>query len=268
LSSTTVAQYPWSLTLVIPALNEERVLENVVDQVFAEVLPRVRRYEVILINDGSTDRTGAIMDRIAQARPGVRVLHNSANFGLGASYQRGVREARYDYIMLLCGDGGFPAASLPAVFEKIGQADIVVPYMTNLRQIKTTTRYLLSRAYTGLLNLLFGFRLKYYNGLPVHRTALVRRIDIVSDGFGFQGEVLVKLLKSGCSFVEVGVNGAEETKRSFALRPKNIASVAYTFAHLVAEVLFFKPIPADVVEDARRGSDPEPQHGSLGGPAQ
>jgi dolichol-phosphate mannosyltransferase len=245
------AQYPWSLTLIIPALNEEAVVRGVVEQVLAEVEGKVREYEVILIDDGSTDLTGEVMEQIARDRKGVRVLHNPGNIGLGASYRRGVKEARCQYVMLLCGDGGFPASSLPAVFEKIGQADIVVPYMSNLRELKTPARYLLSRAYTSLLNFLFGFKLHYYNGLPVHRVDLLRRISITSTGFGFQGEVLVKLLKSGCSHVQVAVLGAEHTRRSVALRPTNLISVARTLIHLLKEIVRFKPIPIQEIKNGR-----------------
>ncbi len=246
-----IPQYPWSLTLIVPALNEEAVIRGVVEQILAQLEGKVREYEVVLIDDGSTDSTGDVMEEIARQRRNVRVLHNPGNIGLGASYKRGVREARCQYVMLLCGDGGFPATSLPAVFEKIGQADIVVPYMTNLRQLKTPVRYFLSRGYTSLLNALFGFRLQYYNGLPVHRADLLRRIQITSSGFGFQGEVLVKLLKSGCSHVQVGVLGAEHTRRSVALRPSNLISVARTLGHLLKEIIRFKPIPKEHIEGGR-----------------
>ncbi|HEY0337970.1 MAG TPA: hypothetical protein VGC70_11580, partial [Burkholderiales bacterium] len=177
------------------------------------------------------------------------------NIGLGACYQRGLQEARCNYVMLLCGDGGLPARSLPAIFEKIGTADIVIPYMTNLRRIKSPLRFVLSRTYSKLLNTLFGFKLHYYNGLPVHRTDLLRSIRITSSGFGFQGEILVKLLKSGCSYVQVGVLGAEETRKSFALRPRNLVSVARTLLHLIAEIVRFRPVPKEVVERGRDQAD-------------
>lgn len=244
-------RYSWSLTLIIPALNEEAVVRDVVEQVLAQVEGKVRDYEVILINDGSTDSTGEVMEQLARERRKLRVLHNPGNIGLGASYRRGVKEARHQYVMLLCGDGGFPASSLPAVFEKIGHADIVIPYMSNLRQLKTPVRYLLSRGYTALLNFLFGFQLRYYNGLPVHRADLLRRVTVTSTGFGFQGEVLVKLLKSGCSHVQVAVLGAEHTRRSMALRPSNLISVAKTLIHLLKEIVRFKPIPREEIESGR-----------------
>jgi dolichol-phosphate mannosyltransferase len=226
-----------SLTVVIPALNEEQVIKSVAEGVLIQVASHFDDYELILVNDGSTDRTGEIMDELAADNARVRVLHNHPNLGLGASYHRGVREARCSHVLMLCGDGGLPAASLPPIFERIGSADIVVPYMWNLKQIKTPTRYFLSRGYTILLNLVFGLRLTYYNGLPVHRLDLLRQIDIVSTGFAFQGEVLVKLLRAGCSYVEVGVEGSPGKAASSALRPRNLVSVATTLLRLLWTML-------------------------------
>lgn len=240
--------YPYRVTFIVPALNEEAVLEPVVEQILAQVRERFAEWEMILIDDGSTDSTGTIMDRIASTAHGVRVIHNGRNRGFGASFKRGLHEARFEYVMLLCGDGGLPASSLPEIFEKIGSADIVIPWMTNLRQIKTGFRFALSRLYTGLMNLMFALDLKYYNGLPLHRRDLLQRIEITSSGFGFQAEILVKLIKSGCSYVQVGIAGAERTRRSSAMRPRNWVSVGRTFAHLLVELLRFERVPSEVIE--------------------
>ena len=246
---------PTSVTFIVPALNEGQVAQAVLTDLISVVSKSFANYEVLLVDDGSTDDTGIIMDRCAASHERVRVIHNERNIGLGACYQRGLQEARCNYVMLLCGDGGLPARSLPAIFEKIGTADIVIPYMTNLRRIKSPLRFVLSRTYSKLLNTLFGFKLHYYNGLPVHRTDLLRSIRITSSGFGFQGEILVKLLKSGCSYVQVGVLGAEETRKSFALRPRNLVSVARTLLHLIAEIVRFRPVPKEVVERGRDQAD-------------
>jgi glycosyltransferase involved in cell wall biosynthesis len=228
-----------SISIVIPALNEEAVVESVVRDIEKEVATSFRDYEIILIDDGSTDRTGEIMDNLAQQLPRVRTIHNRQNIGLGASYQRGVAEARCTYLMMLCGDGGMPAASLPPIFAAIGSADIVAPYVTNLKAIKSPVRYFTSRVYTTLLNLLFGQKIKYYNGLPVHRVDLLRQLRINSTGFAFQGEILTKLLRSGCSMTEVGVAGAEMTKNSTAVQFKSLINIAKVLALLVWEVRRF-----------------------------
>lgn len=248
--------HPYTISFIVPALNEEGVVGTFIEQMMEHVAGRFEDYEVLLVNDGSADRTGEIMEDAARRHPKIRVLHNPRNLGFGNSYQRGLGEARHDYVMLLCGDGGLPAASLPAIFDCIGQADIVVPWMTNLREIKTTGRFLLSRLYSTLLNLMFGLRLHYYNGLPVHRRDLLQKISITSGGFGFQAEILVKLIKSGCTYVEVGVLGAEEKGRSVAMRPGNWMSVGRTIMHLMREVNRFVPVPAELVarRPAGRGS--------------
>jgi dolichol-phosphate mannosyltransferase len=225
-----------SVSFVIPALNEESVLESVVRDIWATVDGLLDTYELILIDDGSTDRTGQIMDALASELRHVRVVHNQTNIGLGASYQRGVSESTLDYVMLLCGDGGLPASSLPPIIEKIGVADMVVPYMVNLRQVRTPVRFVISKAYTTLLNLLFGHRVRYYNGLAVHRRALLNQINVTSTGFGFQAEIILKLLKSGYSITEVGVHAAEHSERSRAFRLKNVFDVAKTVLYLTARL--------------------------------
>lgn len=233
---------PHSISFIVPALNEEKVVESVIRDTWSTIDSLVSRYEIILIDDGSSDRTGEIMESLAKELPHIRVLHNRPNIGLGASYQRGVSESRLDYVMMLCGDGGVPASSLPPILEKVGTADIVIPYMTNLRQIKTPTRYLISRCYTNLLNLISGHRLHYYNGLPVHRRDLLNAVRITSSGFGFQGEILVKLLKSGCSYVQVPTLGAEATNKTSVFRIKNLFSVTRTLLRLLLELARFEKL--------------------------
>jgi dolichol-phosphate mannosyltransferase len=228
-----------NISIVIPALNEEAVVEGVVRDIAKQVAAFFADYEIILIDDGSTDKTGDIMDRLASELPNVLSIRNPHNMGLGASYQRGLTEARYNYLMMLCGDGGMPAASLPPIFAAVGSADIVAPYVTNLKQIKSPVRYFTSRTYTNLLNILFGQKIKYYNGLPVHRVDLLRQLRINSSGFAFQGEILTKLLRSGCSMTEVGVAGAEMTRNSSALRLRGLLNIAKVLALLVWEVRRF-----------------------------
>lgn len=226
-----------SISFIVPALNEEAVIAQAVHDLLRQAAPLCREFEVILIDDGSTDRTGAIMEELARADARVSVHYNEKNMGLGAAYRMGVRLARFDHVMLYCGDGGFPAESVARSLVHVNDADIVIPVISNLKQIKTPFRYFLSRCYTRLLNTVSGLRIGYFNGLPIHRTALVRSLDIRSDGFGFQGEILIKLIKKGHSYIEVPVEGAEKTKRSAAMRLSSWFSVFRTLLVLLREIL-------------------------------
>lgn len=230
-----------STSFLVAAMNEEALIATVVDQIEKVATAHCSDYELILIDDGSVDATGQIMDGLAAQDPRLRVLHNESNLGLGASYRRGVQEARCEYVMLLCGDGGLPADSLPAILQRVGDADIVIPFMTNLKAIKTPTRFYLSKTYTGLLNLFAGLKLQYYNGLAVHRVDAVRKLDIKTDRFGFQGEILIKLIRQGHSYVEVGVKGAEKANRSSALHPRNLLNMVKTLRVLLREVAGGRP---------------------------
>ena len=231
--------YPFTISFIIPALNEEKVICAVLVQLHGVIDGQFLDYEIILVNDGSSDATGRIMDEFAENNNKIRVIHNPKNLGFGNSFQLGLNHCIFDHVMLLCGDGGLPASSLKPIFDKVGVADIVIPWMTNLTQIKSQGRFWLSCAYTGLVNRLFGLSLHYYNGLPIHKRKLLQNIAITSGGFGFQAEILVKLIKSGASFVEVGVEGAEETNESDALRVRNWLSVGRTVYHLMREISRF-----------------------------
>lgn len=239
----TAGKIQHSVSIVVTAYNEDVVVEQVIRETWAVAEQMLETYELILVDDGSIDQTGPIMDRLARELTQTRVFHNRPNLGFGTSYLRGVAEARHDYVMLVCGDNGVPAVNQPAIINKIGTADIVIPYMRNLHLIKTPFRYFISRTYTNFLNFVFGLRLKYYNGLSVHRRDLVSLIHVKSSGFGFQGELLIKLIKSGCSYVEIGVDGAtKEQQRSVLLRPKNVLNIMGTCVRLLRELRAFKAI--------------------------
>ena len=120
--------------------------------------------------------------------------------------------------------------------------------MTNLKTIKTPMRYFISRSYTHLLNFLSGHKLNYYNGLPVHKRSLLNRTVMTSSGFGFQGEILVKLIKSGHTYVQVGVLGSETTNKSSVFRLKNLASVTKTLLKLVKLVTILSLHPTKDIE--------------------
>ncbi len=244
------------ITFVVSALNEQSVIAGTINDLLATVQDYFSEFEIILVDDGSTDGTGRIMDSFASTHQCISVLHNETNQGLGAAYKRGVDAARYEYVMLVCGDGSLPNPSLAAIFGAIGQADIVVPYHPNLKQIKTPLRFFISRCYTLLLNLLFGQKLHYFNGQSIHRTDLVRQIGLTSTGFAFQGEVLIKLLKAGCSYVEVGVPTIDLTDNSSALNLRNLFDVMKTLIRLFYGVITFDKDSVKDVDAAPRISIP------------
>jgi dolichol-phosphate mannosyltransferase len=226
----------FSVSIIIPALNEEEILPRVFFDTLALAKSKFTDFEIILINDGSIDSTLQVMNSCRQNDPRISVIDNAKNLGFGASYRLGVSQAKGDYIILLCGDGGLPITSLEKLIPYIGSVDIVIPWMKNLKIIKSNGRYLLSRTYTRLLNLFFNLDLHYYNGLSIHKASLIKGLIYSDSGFGFQAEILIKLIRSGATYVQVGVEGAEEAQQSDALNIKNWFRIFSTISALLASI--------------------------------
>jgi dolichol-phosphate mannosyltransferase len=215
-----------SLSVLVPALNEQRDLEPTVRQLIRVVGGVCEDFEIIIVNDGSTDRTGAIAQQLVQEEPRVRLLENPSNMGLGYSYARGVREASKTHFVYVPGDNTWPESSIGEILRHVGKADVITSYATN-PEVRIGFRRLVSTAYTVTLNALFGHTMRYFNGLSVYPRRFLLTGPITTWGFGFQAETLLKALDAGLSVVEVGVPIDEAAARkSRALSLRNVLSVA------------------------------------------
>ena len=224
------------LTFLVTALNEEDHLEDTVKTVSAAVRQFACDYEILLVNDGSTDNTGAIADRLAREDARVRVVHNERNLGLGGAYKRGVQHASKKYVMWVSGDNAETVDNLVNIISHVGEADIIVPVLV-ARGERPWLRRLTSRTFTLVVNALFNLNVRYYNGSVIHRTDLIRGVNIRTNSFAYQAESLVKLLKQGYSYVEVPYSSATyDGMFSYAMRPRNLVAVLKALIHLFKDV--------------------------------
>lgn len=224
-----------TLSVVIPALNEEGNLQDTIRSVCWAMGQKFDAYEIIIFDDGSTDRTGQIAEKLAKEDKNITVIHNSKTMGFGYNIRAGIERARYEYITMIPGDNEIPASSIERLFKHTGPADIVVSYFTN-QEIRPFHRQIVSRLYTATLNLIFGLNLKYYNGPFVYRRT-VQEIPITTYGFAFLASNLIRMLKMGYSFVEVGIPlGERKHGSSKAITIFNIIIVIKTILLLFLEI--------------------------------
>jgi dolichol-phosphate mannosyltransferase len=217
-----------SVTVVIPAFREEGNIEAAIDSVLWAVHKAGAEYEIIVIDDGSPDKTGDFARLKAQVNPHIRVAVNAKNEGFGYSFARGVKMAGKEFITVFPGDNDMAAQSLKDLLEARGSADLVISYMQ-----KTTKRSLFRRAVSKTfvlgLNFLFGLHLKYYNGSFICRASLLKAIPIKSTGLAALAECTIRLLRQGVSwrpiyFEHIG----RQHDRSKALNLKSIHAVLKT----------------------------------------
>ena len=114
-----------NVSIVIPCYNEAGGVTDSLNEV-CKALRKRDDVEIITVNDGSSDKTPAILDKYASQKPSVRVIHNESNIGYGASLKRGIREAEGDLIVITDSDGTYPASSIPELLEELKEYDMAV----------------------------------------------------------------------------------------------------------------------------------------------
>lgn len=223
-----------TVTVFVPAFNEEKNLANAVAGALNAVQGQTDGYEILILNACSSDKTGQIADELAAANPQVRVIHRQKWAGLGANYMEGVRQARMEYFVMFPGDNENSWQSLAQAIAMAGKADIIISYTMNM-EVRALHRRLISDAFVWLLNRLFGLTMKYYNGNAVYKTKLVQGLEVKSQDFAYNAEILIKLIKSGCSYTEFGIQIKPTTKTAI-FNIKNIIGVIKTVCLLFYDV--------------------------------
>jgi len=261
---------PRTVSVLVPALNEEVGLEATTERLARALNITMEDYEIIVVNDGSTDCTGAIAERLAETNERIRVLHHDRPLGLGYSYREGLDHARHASYSYVPADNTWPYRSFLELFGNLGKADVVTSYSTN-PEIRPLGRRLVSSLYTATLNRLFGRRLRYYNGLTIYPAAFLKCCPTRTHGFGFQAETLLRALDQGLSILELPLPIDERTAgNSKAVNLRNIVSVATTVSRLYWELRLSKRLPGaghKVSLPVRSVREEQPLHGAFSQPS-
>jgi len=224
------ADCPIDLTVFVSCYNEARYIIRTLDTLRSALAELKFSYEIIVIDDCSKDNSADLVEDYIRANPSERLLLrcNKFNIGWAQNYIDSAFIGKGKYYRIVCGDASEPKDTMIKVFQEIGAADIIIPYyVTN--EGRSWQRGFLSSAYVTLVNLISGFHLKYYNGLPVHLRYNVMRWHSNTRGFGFQADILCLLLEQGFTFKEVPVFAVEQKGgKSTALSFKNVLSIGHT----------------------------------------
>ena len=184
------ASIPYSISVVVMAFNEWQTLEDVVCELNSELVKlRFEEYEIIIVDDGSSDGTEKIADDLRNKYPQVRVIHHDANQGLGGVYRTGFFNAKNDFITFYPADGQFPASNINKFTPLMSDFDLILGYLTN-RESSVLAK-LLSKAEKVCFRLAFG-KLPKFQGLFVLRRKVLDLIELKSDGRGWT--ILMELI--------------------------------------------------------------------------
>ncbi len=226
---------PFQLGLFVACYNEEENITASLETVVAACREVGVSFEIIVIDDCSKDRSVERVKAFGKAHPDVplTLYVNSRNEGLANNYAEAAFLLRSEWYRLICGDNVEPKETLVTIFKELGTAEMLIPYNIEIRG-RARSRRIISKAYTKLVNLLSGFKLHYYNGMVVTRRTYVMRWHSNSHGFGFQADLVTRLMSRGLSYREIAVTGVDRVSGdSKALTLKNICSVAHSLQNIL-----------------------------------
>jgi dolichol-phosphate mannosyltransferase len=191
-----------SISICVPALNEEKSIMEAVHDLFQTLSAYMYKIEVIIVDDNSIDGTLELASQLAKEYSQLKVIHHEKRMGIGACYRDALAIARENYFTWFPADHENSAEEFIRCVPYLSPNTIVSCYHRG-QDCRFIMRRWVSHIYTWVLNKYFHLDLKYYNGLTVFPTSIVRSFPLVANGFVFTAENLIKSIKCGYKIVEL-----------------------------------------------------------------
>lgn len=196
-----------NLSVFFPCVNEEGNLEETVRKAIGFLQRLKLEYEIIIVNDGSTDKTGQIADKLAGQNPNIKVIHHPKNLGYGEALKSGFYNAKFDTIVYTDGDRQFDFSEVTKFIDKLGDADLIIGYRIKRRD--PFFRLLFAKGWTLALFAFFRLNLRDVDcGFKMIKRQVLEKIPRLSSQRGamINAELAIKTKKAGFKISEVGVN--------------------------------------------------------------
>ncbi len=210
-----------SLSVVMPAYNEEKVIEKVVRE-SAEILNNIcKDWELIIVNDGSIDKTEEILKNLEKEIKKLKILSYYPNKGYANALREGFKTAKFDYIFYTDSDGQFDLSEIKNYFPLIYENDMVVGY-----RIKRNDPYLrkfTSKVYNLMQKFYLKIRAKDINcAFKIFRASFLKSIPLFSEHFLIDAEFFLRANEVGARYVEVPVQHLKRKEGKSSVKFKTV----------------------------------------------
>ena len=194
-----------AISVFFPCYNEQQNIGRTVENAI-EVLEKLNAdFEIMIVDDGSSDKTGQIADEIADRESRIKVVHHQRNLGYGVALQSGFRAARKELVFYTDGDGQFDMNEMPPLLPLMEQYDIVSCYRLNRQD--SLIRKINAWCWTKLVCLLFGLRLRDIDcAFKLYKREIFDHIELSSTGALIDAEILARAVRRGYRITQKGVH--------------------------------------------------------------
>jgi glycosyltransferase involved in cell wall biosynthesis len=194
-----------SISVFFPCYNEEANVANTITKALAILDILTSDYEVIIVNDGSDDRTGQIADQLAAANPHIKAVHHPKNRGYGGAVQSGIRASTKEFVFYTDGDGQFDMSELPPLLPLMKDYDIVACWRINRQD--PWIRKLNAWCWTRLVNFVFHMRIRDVDcAFKLCRRGIFDTMLLHSTGALISAEILARAVRHGYRITQKGVH--------------------------------------------------------------
>lgn len=198
-----------SISVFFPAYNEGQNIENILDLAIKVLDEIAENWEIIVVDDGSTDNTFELSEKISEKEKKVRVISHEKNRGYGASLKSGFYNSRYPWICFTDADGQFDFSEIKKLIEKQKETkkDMVIGYYLK-RKVSFFTIFT-SKLWEIVILVFFGLKVRDIDcGFKLVSKKVIDNIDKLESERGafISSELLIKAKEKGFEFVEIGVN--------------------------------------------------------------
>lgn len=229
-SPVNVSESKTSLSVFFPCYNEQDNVERTVEQTLTVLKGLNADFEIIIVDDGSSDATGQIADEISRRDSRVKVVHHHPNLGYGAALQSGFKAATKELVFYTDGDGQFDISELPPLLPLIGRFDIVSCYRLNRRD--NFVRRFNGWAWTKLACFLLNIKIRDIDcAFKLYRREIFDNIRMSSQGALISAEILARATRKGYSIIQKGVHHFPRT--AGAQTGANIKVILRAFKELI-----------------------------------
>lgn len=218
-----------SISVFFPCCNEEASVESLTRKTLAVLQKVTDDFEIIIVDDGSTDQTAEIADRLADEIPQLIVIHHEKNLGYGSALQSGFKAASKKLVFYTDGDEQFDINELPPLLKLMDQYDIVSCY--RIHRQEGLVRKLNGYCWTKLICILFGLKLKDIDcAFKLYKRAIFDNIKLESTGALIDTEILAKAARKGYSITQRPVH--HYPRQQGASSGANLAVIIRAFKEL------------------------------------
>jgi glycosyltransferase involved in cell wall biosynthesis len=187
-----------SISFFCPAYNDELNLPDLIPNVSTFLEIHANQYEIVIIEDGSPDTTGAVADNLATRYPNIRVIHHKSNQGYTATLKEGFKNAAYNYVMYTYGDNQYDVFDFEPYLGLLEHSDVIAGYA--VKKAVSPLRRFQSWAHDFLISILFLSRFTDINcSMKIFKRHVLDQIDIKSNPQGafIDAELILKARRQG-----------------------------------------------------------------------